>query len=445
MWALSCESYQSVVSLLTEDSSSGWWVLDCVAEASSLLAGDPSTVCWFISIMLPWMRASCTCCDLFHICIRRAPSQNSLKQQTVLNLSSPLDSKMITLFHHASKTRCEPEDLYRHPIWGRLVGCGFISASASSVFLLTLCDPRMVSKSNIKALLICSSLITLILPSFHWPPLQLCVPQGWAFSAADGQTLRGKCNFSPTPKTFRNPIINHLITNIYTCGVPIDLFSSSACLHECAWKPQPVSQRAVWEGSGYLWITPVKCLTRSDLQLSRVRSHIVVQFPYCLTGCFILKIRFSMCVLRGRGVSRREEAAPSTTSCFCDLTQIRCSCMFIKAEITWMSSGFSCWLTEFTCLCTWTDLDFLFLHYCLRSTENIDATKLRRETSWATQGGKKFDPNEFEANNEYYCPLTWSQSKHTCRTYVWCLSLTDACCCVADIMNRLCHLVNNAN
>lgn len=54
------------------------------------------------------------------------------KQKTVLNLSSPLHSEMIILFYHASKTWCEPKDLYRHPICRRLVGSGFISASASS-------------------------------------------------------------------------------------------------------------------------------------------------------------------------------------------------------------------------------------------------------------------------------------------------------------------------
>lgn len=49
------------------------------------------------------------------------------KQKIALNLS-----KMIILFYHASETWCEPKDLYRHPICRRLVGSGFISASASS-------------------------------------------------------------------------------------------------------------------------------------------------------------------------------------------------------------------------------------------------------------------------------------------------------------------------
>lgn len=102
----------------------------------------------------------------------------------------------------------------------------------------------MVSKSNIKALLICRSLITLIWPSFHWPPLQLWVPQGWAFSIADGHS-EANAIFLRCQRDLE--ILSSIISSLIFIHVVWRSIGSFYAAHRCAGGTLCKSEVYVWK------------------------------------------------------------------------------------------------------------------------------------------------------------------------------------------------------
>lgn len=134
--------------------------------------------------------------NFFLSLLRRPQTEEVLKSAETKGAAlAPLfRSEMIILSYHAWKTWCEPNDFYQCPICRRLAGSGSISPPLR-IFLLTRRAPRTVSKSNIKQLLICRALITLIRPSFHWPPTAAMSSQGAVLSIGMGRYLEANAIF----------------------------------------------------------------------------------------------------------------------------------------------------------------------------------------------------------------------------------------------------------